>query len=303
MELPAKIKSLYKHWNKHTQLPKSSIRTTVDQELLNEIIYLINERLSIYEKKENGSSKPFSHDPILNKYRFCNIYRELDRQTIFFHTILKPLESDFSLWLLNMLFCRSICKTETIEKIGLLSFAEGKNEEIYHSLLNLQSPKYGSAYIFPIGLIQRSHWNTREKFFCKFYPKIIPKLASEIQLFDSLSVVAALDKILPVFGFNLKFLLTEVLIDVAYQYPNLIDLYKQFPIGPGSQPTMKRLNPKTDPELINMSMTSYTDNRINLLTYDHRPVYLSAENWEGIGCEFRKYTNLKNGTGRKRLYS
>jgi hypothetical protein len=58
-----------------------------------------------------------------------------------------------------------------------------------------------------------------------------------------------------------------------------------------------------DPEITNFSMVGYTDNRINLLTYNHKPVYLSAENWEGIGCEFRKYTNLKNGTGRKKLYS
>ncbi len=38
------------------------------------------------------------------------------------------------------------------------------------------------------------------------------------------------------------------------------------------------------------------------LTYKNEPIILSAENWEGIGCEFRKYTNLKAGNGRKRLY-
>jgi hypothetical protein len=36
--------------------------------------------------------------------------------------------------------------------------------------------------------------------------------------------------------------------------------------------------------------------------YNGKELPLSSENWEGIGCEFRKYTNLLIGKGRKRYF-
>ncbi len=303
MEISDELKSLYKHWKYHAEIRKQSAELQIDEKVADKIVTFVNERLTIYERKTRGENPPWTNDPILNKYRFCNIYRELDRQTIFFHKILKPLEGDFELWFLNMLFCRSICNTETIQKVGLLTFNKRKNEQVMQRLRNLPSPKYGTAYIFPISLIQKSSWNTREKFFCEYYPLIIKRVAQEINRFERISVVDGLTRILPIFGFHLKFLFTEALIDTAYQFPLLIDLYKRFPIGPGSIPTMKRLNAEIDPETVNLNMLGLLDDRIKLMSFNAKPIYLSAENWEGIGCEFRKYSNLSRGKGRKRLLS
>ena len=89
---------------------------------------------------------------------------------------------------------------------------------------------------------------------------------------------------------------------MAYQYPQYINLFKEFPIGPGSISTMKRLNPTVDPIKVAVALTSTHVPDFPYLTYDSKPVYLSAENWEGIGCEFRKYSNLVCGVGRKIIY-
>jgi len=306
MEIPVQLKTLYKHWEKHTSPRNLHTYTSpqVDKQILSQIIAFINERMSIYEKKSHGKAAPYTTDPILATYKFCNIYRELDKQTIYYHTLLKPYENDFPLWLLNMLFCRSICRIETIEIIGLLSFDDDQNEAVFERLLRLPSPKYGDAYIFPISVIQKSQWPTRETFFCRYYPLISQEIAKTILTFKNTSVTEALVKLIPLLKFPLKFLLTEVLIDVAYQYPDHIDLFKEFPVGPGSKPTMHMLSTNLNPESVVMALTEHQKyfGQINLLTYNKQPVYLSAENWEGIGCEFRKYTNLKNGSGRKRKY-
>ena len=79
-------------------------------------------------------------------------------------------------------------------------------------------------------------------------------------------------------------------------------MFKEFPIGPGSIPTMKRLNNKHDPQKVCLSLVTSTPRNFKYLTFSGKKVLLSAENWEGIGCEFRKYTNLKNGDGRKRIF-
>lgn len=301
MEVPKRLTNLYNHWELHTKEP-NYIESKLDKDIYNKILDFSNERMSIYEKRESGEKPPFSDNPILANYRFCNIYRELDRQTIFYHELLKSYTINFPLWLLNMFFCRLICNTDTISKVGLLTFDSCKNQEIYENLLNLSSPKYGNAYIFPISTIQKFKYNTREKFFCLYLPQIMEEVSKVIESFNKESVVNAVQEITPVLGFNLKFHLTELLIDIAYQYPHLIDLYKEFPIGPGSLPTMKLLNNKLTAQQVCLNLVHSVPNEFIYLTLNGKPIYLSAENWEGIGCEFRKYTNLLNGKGRKRNF-
>jgi len=44
--------------------------------------YFIKERHSIYLRRQQKQPAPWTDDPILAQYRFCNIYRQLDRVTI-----------------------------------------------------------------------------------------------------------------------------------------------------------------------------------------------------------------------------
>lgn len=299
MELPDDIKKIYRHWNQHT-LKKNPEENGVvkDEKLFEEIKWFVGERISIWKKKEGGNIVPFTEDLVLSKYRFCNIFREFDRQTIEFHTLLNPLRDNFPLWLLNMFYCRLVARPETIKSVGLLSF--GNNTEVYKRLSDLESPKYGTPYVFPISTIMRSKTPTRELFLTQYLPEAIPKIARIVSSWNKKSVFDGVNEILPAFGFNLNFLWTEVLIDVAYQFPEYIDLYKQFPIGPGSMPTMKRINPDIDPTML---VTELSRIPVDIgITFEGKLLQLSAENWEGIGCEFRKYSNLMQGKGRKRIY-
>lgn len=302
MELPPHLKSLYRHWPLHTSAPHTGIDlpSDFDQTLLTDIESFVHERIAIWEKKTKGETAPFTTDPILAKYRFCNIFREFDRQTIAFHILLNPLREDFPLWLLNMFYLRMVASTETPKHTGLLSFDKNENKIFLKRLLSSPRPRFGTPYVFPVSTIIRSATPSREEFIAKYLPGIMHSIADEIATWDKLSVFDGVQKVTKLFGFNLNFLWTEVLIDVAYQYPQHIDLFKRFPIGPGSVPTLKRLSPAYDPTDLVMGLATLPfDSNI---TYNDLPLRLSAENWEGIGCEYRKFTNLKNGHGRKRIY-
>jgi len=296
-ELPENLKTLYKHWDKHT-VPPEPREKPIQSALLDEILQFVTERMNIWSKKQAGKEPPFTDDPILQNYRFCNVYRELDRQTITIHESLKPFLGDFELWLLNLAFQRFVVKPETVKQVGFLKFDKEYNKSVYRRLLELDSPKYGSAYIFPISVIQKTKYNTREKFFTLYLPKVMREVANIISGFENVTVNKALSQILPTFGFNFYFHWTEILIDVAYQHPAKIDLLQDFYIGPGAKPTLQRFGKGFQIEnLVRMQIDD-----IPLLTFNGKSVYLSAENWEGIFCEFRKYTNLKAGKGRKRCY-
>lgn len=303
MEIPLELKKLYSHWLKHTDVStRAKPSSNLDQKILKDIEKFSIQRQKIWEKKTLGKKKPYTKDMVLSKYKFCNVYRELDRQTIEIHIMLKGLEEDFDKWLLNVLFCRLVCNAETIKKVGLLSFRDSNNRGVYQKLLKLPRPKYGSAYIFPISLIMKSDYPTREEFFCFYLPQVTRKCSKLIKSFQEKSVVSSLEEILPAFGFNLRFHWTEVLIDTAYQFPELIDLFKRFPIGPGAKPTMKLLSNEADPENTCLALTNTPLREFPHLTFNGKKVHLSVENWEGIACEYRKYSNLKKGTGRRRLY-
>jgi hypothetical protein len=115
------------------------------------------------------------------------------------------MEGDFSLWLLNMAFCRFIARPETIMKIGTLSFDRKNNEAVFKKLKELPAGKYGNPYVFPISVIMRSKFPTREEFFCFYLPLIIPKVSKLISEFQRKGVSEGLAVILPAFGYNLKF--------------------------------------------------------------------------------------------------
>lgn len=304
MELPLNLKNLYRHWENHAIKIDDllSFKEVFDDEKLHEDIqWFIKERIDIWKKKIANEKPPLTKDPILSHYRFCNIFREFDRQTIGFHILLNPLRDNFPLWLLNMFYCRMVARTETIQATGLLSFDTKENAKVYKKLMSLPRPKYGTPYVFPVSTILKSETPTRELFITKHLPKVMEKVAEEITTWNKKSVLEGVETLLPTFGFNLHFLWTEVLIDTAYQFPQHINLFAEFPIGPGSLPTFKKINPSVKPtELV----TTLSKIPIDVgITYNNKPLRLSAENWEGIGCEFRKYTNLKCGRGRKRIYA
>ncbi|MDB5194752.1 MAG: hypothetical protein JWN50_766 [Parcubacteria group bacterium] len=303
MELPQNLKALYRHWPLHTPLPSESTDPNdlfSDIGLYTDMSEFIKERIEIWRKKTRGESAPYTNDPILSEFRFCNIFREFDKQTIEFHTLLNPIRNDFPLWLLNMFYCRMVARPETIHATGLLSFDEKENELVYKKLCVLPRPRFGNAYVFPVSTIMRSATPTRELFITKYLPAVMKEVSREIESWQKLSVYEGVEKILPLFGFNLHFLWTEMLIDTAYQFPEHLDLFARFPIGPGAAPTMRRIDGTVDPTLLVEKLARIPFDTV--LTVDRKPLRLSAENWEGIGCEFRKYTNLKAGHGRRRLY-
>lgn len=66
---------------------------------LDPFLYWINERESIRVKKEAGEPPPWTTDPILANYRFCNVRREDDRVTVWIRkNIREPYADHPHLW-------------------------------------------------------------------------------------------------------------------------------------------------------------------------------------------------------------
>lgn len=255
--------------------------------------------MEIWHKKNDWIEWPRTDDAILQTYKFCNAYRELDKQTMYIHKKLAHLRDDFPLWLCNLMMFRFMAKIETFEQLGIYD-RDSKNYE--DKLRALPSPKFGDAYLFPPQVPQTLWYHDRYDFICQYLPKISWELAELIETFEDLSVSDALSLVLQKLNIWLKFHFTEILIDVAYQYPELINLNGKFWVGPGSRPTMKRFDAKRIPEEVCLLLMQTQPNNFPYLEIDGKQMPITAEWIEWLWCEFRKYSNLKLWGGKKRLY-
>ncbi len=308
-EVPSEILNLYRYWQLFdagaAKLKKAvySEQNLVDLARLKEVEDFAKKRMEAWYNRLNDVY-PTSDDSIIAKFKFCNTYRELDRQTIYFHTKLNEFRGDFSFWLLNMFAARFLANIDTFDAVGFLDL-KTKNTDYFAKLKSLKKPKFGNAYVFPISTIQNSPWPTREEFLSFYVPEVIDGVAKVILAKQGRTVNELLLELLPAFKFNHRFLWTEVLIDVHYQFPELVELGRDFYIGPGARPSLEYLREgKTDLSLILDSLAReypYIEG-VNLSVKGNATIPLSAENWEGICCEFRKYQNLKSGKGRRRRY-
>lgn len=82
------------------------------------LLAFIIARHSVWLNREAGNPKPWTEDPILQQYRFCNVYRELDTVTQWVHqNWLHPNDDDPDVWF-AMAVARWVNWPDTLADIG-----------------------------------------------------------------------------------------------------------------------------------------------------------------------------------------
>lgn len=87
---------------------------------LENYFYWINERHSIYLKRQQGESWPWTEDPILQTYKFTNPFRENDRVTVWIRENIREPYADHPMLFFNLCVARMINWPETLENIGFI---------------------------------------------------------------------------------------------------------------------------------------------------------------------------------------
>jgi hypothetical protein len=81
------------------------------------LFYWVREREQIRIRKDNGASPPFTPDPILSAYRFCNVRREDDRVTVWIRQNIRHHRAGHPhLWLM-LCIARQINWPETLQHL------------------------------------------------------------------------------------------------------------------------------------------------------------------------------------------
>lgn len=82
-------------------------------------IAFVIERYRIYERRAAGKPQPWTKDPILKQYKFCNVYRELDRVTMWLAEHWREPQRNYpDLWF-AMVVARLINHPDSLEEMLL----------------------------------------------------------------------------------------------------------------------------------------------------------------------------------------
>ena len=254
--------------------------------------YMI-ERHSIYERRAEGQPYPWTDDPILKEYSFCNVYRELDRVTIWIRENWREPYADHPNLPFAMAMARQINWPDTLQEIG---FPEHWNPErikaIMQGRLNRKEKVYTGAYMLTGTLGGTKVEQTIDKILTPLY-EMPPRIINN-------SLEETWKRYLPYPGFS-GFMAYEVVTDLRHtkHLENAEDIMTWANPGPGAKRGLNRIHGRP---LNHTQPRRHFINEMKELLYlcNMAPLPLEMRDIEHCLCEFDKYERVRLGQGKPR---
>lgn len=141
----------------------------------------ITERHRIHLKKVAGELPPWTRDEIMQTYRFCNVFRELDKVTVWVREHWRaPYAQNEHLWI-SMCLARQINWPATLQEVGFpehgydakvvrraLEARKARGEKVYTGAYMISAPSGEFAGMakpeYTASVVVGALWNAREEF-------------------------------------------------------------------------------------------------------------------------------------------
>ena len=251
------------------------------------------ERHNIFIRKEiNNDPYPWSNDAILTDYSFCNVYRELDRVTIWIRENWREPYADHPNLPFAMAVARQINWPDTLEEIGFPT--EWRPQHVKNIMQDRMANKqkvYTGAYMLTGTLGGTKIEQTVDKILTPLYANFPC---------DFSSIENSWKSFLPYAGFS-DFMSYEVVTDLRHTkwLKNAPDIMTWANPGPGAMRGLNRifgrpLDSKQKKPLFIQEM------RDLLALLNNEPLPLEMRDIEHCLCEFDKYERARLGQGRPR---
>jgi len=267
-----------------------------------ELFAFIQERHRIYERKEKGLPKPWTKDPILQAYRFCNVYRERDTVTQWIAANWRgPHANDPDLWF-AMVVARLVNWPDTLAELG---YPVPWNP--VHFVKTLQSRAKRGEKVFSGAYIVSTNGFTMDKAEYLMRHVLTPMWNRR----DALSptkedTLKSYHEILMQSNGMGSFMAAQVVADIKYVRPLLKakDWWSFAAPGPGSKRGLNRVTYKSVDDTWpgnswNVALSKLQE-EIDALTTKAGMPRLHAQDLQNVNCEFDKYERTRLGEGRPR---
>lgn len=276
----------------------------LNQENLEALWFFINERHRVYLKKEAGEPKPWTDDSAIQSWRFCNIFRRLDRVSDYLiKKVIEPhWEDDSALMLFNIFAFRAFNWPETYEAMG--GWQTDWNLERVQARLSdrvwFENQLFSPAYIIR-GSTGEPKWKTISRTLTQIWGDA-ESLIECIE--DEPTLQHAFDSIM----FNKywcwgQFTTYQVVLDLTYSpiLQDAPDINTWCSWGNGALKGLRRIWPYMRPnEALDKMKWLLAESTENL--EPHVP-WLTLQDIEFSLCELSKYLTIKGGGKMKMRYA
>lgn len=300
-------------------------RYIISDENKEKFFKFILERQTIYHKRfVDKLPPPWTDDHVLRQYKFCNVYRQLDRGTILLlDKIIKRDDISLGDLLFNIVAYRLFMGSDQVfnylgvDHLSCTSFDPYYYIDVLDKVRDKYGKIFGTAYLVA-GWQANKDYRPREKHVQICFA--LEKLSNMINngfaenIFISSSADKAFNRILdiPLAG---SFLAYEIYCDLSYSDSVKFTDDDYLNIGPGAYDGLKIL--------LDLPTNSDIRDDLSYMVYDLRDCqksflndnwkkvafccypcypYLSIRNIEHSLCEYRKYDNAVNNRGKKRIF-
>ena len=272
-------------------------------------LYFVNEREQVRRNRESGLPAPWTHDPVLQKYKFTNVRRQNDRVSkwVIEHLITPAVEDgDEHLWF-TLLIARLVNWPPTLQKLldaGVIpcspaAFEASKFVEVLEACKLGKTKVYSGAYmLYPTRM---EPGGTKSSAVAKY---IIGSAVQNSQaVWDSLwghdehnieRFVATLSQC---FGIS-TFIAGQVAADLTYTGLDFEDLYTYAPLGPGSQQGLNFIYGRSRYARWGADEFNTTLQGLDRLIESKLGIRdLTLHDVQNCACEFSKYARSVLGEG------
>ena len=249
------------------------------------------EREAIRARREAGQPAPWTRDPVLQRGRFLNVFREDDRGTRALLRWLRPVADDLPTLVQAAFFGRWCNQQSTLDRLNpeLLSTPD----VLLATLQNGPQP-WSNVTAYPVEP-------------ARFERRLVPRLRTATHLFHDLrhrlvdvirqaegDIVQATGGVNALLNLDNDFPIFMAVTDLAWFRPDLVDPASPVPTGIGALPFLDRLerhlglhsHEATCARIIALQPTLWPEAK--------RP--LQPIDVEYLSCECRKYYSYVNGT-------
>lgn len=294
------------------QLTESNIQLNQDE--LDNFWRFIHERQRIwYQRFVLGRSAPWTKDPILTDFKFTNVYRELDKGTMFLldHIAERGTPED-QVW--NTIVYRMFNRISTYEFLKWHSVSRWRNPENfrhYFDALRAWGLEGNALYTDAHMVCAYEHFPGDDKLarFEYIFQGVLDQLDTLMRVITKAKSLETVHSALTKFPGIGPFLAYEMAVDISYMSWNNLGEDEWTNPGPGCQRGLKDLFPGVKGTgdcqwLIKVLRQIQKKEWVRLklpfegIAYQNKE--LTLRNIEHCLCEYHKYWKAKNGKGRPR---
>ena len=252
------------------------------------------EREQVRIRRESGAAAPWSEDPVFQKGRFLNVFREDDRGSKALLAFASPLANDLPNLVQTVFFARWCNKQATLDALVPAQLQEP--DALRQTLQALPNRPWCNVAAYPVGPVR---WDgtlhSRFDAATALFGQIKDALTQLIVDADG-DVVRATRAINAKFEMDNDFPIFMAVMDLAWFRPDIIDPGSHVPTGIGAVAFLDRLQAH-----LGLDSHRQTCERMIELQGEHWPEArrrFQPIDIEYLSCECRKYYSYINGTKR-----